>query len=144
MDYYRSIEFADIKDINTDNTKTFVKKELLKEGVFNKDDILVSFDGTVGRVFVGGEGGYSSGMRKLKIKEDSNLYSKSFIYFWAKSDAVQNTIKSHATGTTILHAGKSIDFLRIQSDGDLIKKFSEATSPFFEKNNSQYQPDQNP
>ena len=123
---------ADVKDINADNTKTFVKKELLQDGTFNNNDVLVSFDGTVGRVFIGGQGGYSSGIRKLIIKKP-NIYKKQFAYFWAKSSPVQRTIKTHATGTIILHAGKGIDFLKIQSNQDLIKKFNDASLPLFQK-----------
>lgn len=124
---------ADIKDINIANVSTFTHKDLLQGKTFSNNDILVSFDGTVGRVFVGGTGGYSSGMRKLTIKQEFRFYTKSFIYFWAKSSPVQEIINEHATGTTILHASKAIDFLTIQSSKDVIKKFDAVGSALFDK-----------
>ena len=51
-------------------TNLFVKKDILKEKTFNVDDILISMDGTIGRVFIGGTGGYSSGIRKVICKKD--------------------------------------------------------------------------
>ena len=129
---------ADIKDINSTNVSTFTHKDLLQGKTFSNNDILVSFDGTVGRVFIGGAGGYSSGMRKLIIKQGFNFYTKSFIYFWAKSSPVQEIINEHATGTTILHAGKAIDFLTIHSSKDVIKKFDAVGSSVIPQNTPQH------
>lgn len=116
---------------NGNLSSLYCEKDLLKNRIFKSDDVLVSFDGTVGRVFIGGNGGYSSGIRKIFAKE-INIKS-SFLYFWAKSKEVQETINLYSEGTTIQHAGKSIPYLEIISDQENINKITEPLDPVFTK-----------
>ncbi len=62
--YYR---VGDISN-NGNLSSVYCEISLLKNKTFKSDDVLVSFDGTVGRVFIGGNGGYSSGIRKIYAK----------------------------------------------------------------------------
>ena len=71
------------------------------------EDILIAFDGAPGRNAFGLEGAYSSGIYKV-ICEKQN---KGFIFFELNSELNRSIIKNHSQGTTILHAGKSIQFL---------------------------------
>ncbi|MCS6983470.1 MAG: restriction endonuclease subunit S, partial [Candidatus Absconditabacterales bacterium] len=121
---------ADISN-NGNLSSLYCEKDLLKNKIFKNDDILVSFDGTIGRVFIGGNGGYSSGIRKIFAKE-KNIKS-SFLYFWAKSKEVQETINLYSEGTTIQHAGKSIPYLEIISNQENINKITEPLDPIFTK-----------
>lgn len=114
-------------------SQIFTKNELLKTKKFKKEDVLVSFDGTPGRVFIGSSGGYSSGIRKIKPKDNFSFVENSFIYYWAKSKETQRTIKLYSEGTTILHAGKSIEFLEISFDKDLILEIQSKIKPIFSK-----------
>ena len=75
-------------------------------------DILISFDGAIGRISFGLNGAYSSGVYKV-IPNDSNNHG---IYYWSLlSDENQQIMKEHTNGTTILHASKCIDFLKIKN-----------------------------
>lgn len=112
-------------------TNIYVKEDLLKDRIANKDDILVSFDGTVGRVRIGISGGYSTGIRKIFSK--GNYFPKSFIYYLFKSNKMQDIINEYATGTTILHASKSIDYMYIPYNENIIKKFDGIFNKFFQK-----------
>ncbi len=118
---------------NGNKAKIFTKKDLLKNKSFSKKDVLVSFDGTVGKVFIGSFGGYSSGIRKIFPKENYGFIDNSFIYFWAKSNKTQRTIKMYSEGTTIQHASKSINYLEINSDREIILKTQEEIKPYFNK-----------
>ena len=71
------------------------------------DDILIAFDGAPGRNTFGLEGAYSSGIYKVV----SNKENKGFVFFELNSELNKAIIKDHSQGTTILHAGKSIQFL---------------------------------
>ena len=71
------------------------------------DDILIAFDGAPGRNTFGLEGAYSSGIYKVVCKKQD----KGFVFFELNSELNKTIIKDHSQGTTILHAGKSIQFL---------------------------------
>jgi type I restriction enzyme S subunit len=71
---------------------------------------------------MGFEGAYSTGMRKLVLKND--LINKSFLYCLVKSERIQRIIETFATGTTILHAGKSIKHMNfVLSDEITMENF---------------------
>ena len=71
------------------------------------DDILIAFDGAPGRNTFGLEGAYSSGISKAVC----NKKNKGFVFFELNGELNKSIIKDHSQGTTILHAGKSIQFL---------------------------------
>jgi len=127
------VMFYRVWDIATNGScsSLFCEKKLLKNKYFNKHDILVSFDWTVGRVFIWGYGWYSSGMRKIFTK--NKKIKNSFVYFWAKSQEVQDTINLYSEGTTIQHAGKAIPYLQIISNEEMIWNIQDVLDPFFEK-----------
>lgn len=100
------IPFLRVGDLGARNNTVFINKSLSKNKILKFDDIVLSLDATIGIVKIGLKGAYSSGMRKLVIKnEDIN---KPFLYCLVKSERIQRIIETFATGTTILHAGKSI------------------------------------
>jgi len=103
------------------------------ENTCKEDDLLVSFDGTVGRVAFGLKGAYSSGIRKVYSKNPlyDNLGLKYLIF---KSKDIQDLIKSHATGTVIIHASSSIDYLTFNFPTEnIVKDFNNLISPIFDK-----------
>lgn len=122
--FYRVGEMLNTTDI-------FVKEELLKGKIANGDDILVSFDGTVGRVVTGLNGGFSSGIKRVSFKDET--ISNSFLYVLFKSEPIQNIIQQHATGTTILHASKSIDYMFIPYEKNHIKEIINILEPMINK-----------
>lgn len=90
-------------------------------------DVLCSFDGTVGRVAIGLEGLYSSGM--CKISPNNKNISPAYVYYLMKSQPVQNTIQTFANGSTILHAGKSIKKLQTYFETSVVKEYGEIATP---------------
>ncbi|MHB8232429.1 MAG: restriction endonuclease subunit S [bacterium] len=67
------IPFYRVQNISGNNNMPdiFIEKSLSNEKIFEENDILVSLDGTIGKVFIGGSGSYSSGIRKVISKKES-------------------------------------------------------------------------
>ncbi|MEM1725373.1 MAG: restriction endonuclease subunit S, partial [Thermoplasmata archaeon] len=106
---YRFIRVSDLSKQVLEPVFTTEKKENL---VFsNKDDILLALDGVPGVVGRGYEGAISSGIRIIRPKNDN--VNKDFIFYALQHGFVQKIIKSYTTGTTIKHAGKSVEFIKI-------------------------------
>ena len=130
---FELLPFYRVGDIASNGaiSNIFCDKGLLKEKIFYTNDVLLSLDGTVGRVFIWWAGWYSSGIRKL-VALNSEI-SQAFLYFWAKSEDVQKTISLYSEWTTIQHAGKSIPYLMISADIEKIKNSSKILNVRFDK-----------
>ena len=119
----------------------FVDKRILNGKIFKKDDILISLDGTIGRIFIGASGGYSSGIRKVVGKE--SFISKFLIFCFLKSDKFQGELNSFAGAeTTIKHAGGAIEHIKFVFEKSICEEFGKITNPLFQKmvfNNFQIQ-----
>lgn len=51
-----------------------------------------------------------------------------------KSDEIQQTIKAHAKGSTILHAGSSIQYLEfVKPSDEILRKYKNLNEPFFDE-----------
>ncbi len=111
---------------NTDeNGRPFIRvSDLTKRGngvyadiqtdkICNEHDILLSLDGTPGIVVRRIKGIFSSGIRKVTSMNEKSI-SNNYIFYLLQSSRIQNTIKAHTTGATILHAGKSIEFMEAE------------------------------
>ena len=111
------INFIRVKDLNV-LTNTYISNSL-KLPLVEKKDTIIALDGTVGRTNFGLSGAYSSGLYKVV---PVNEKYRGIIYFSLKDNFNQNIIQYYATGTTILHAGKSINHLKIKKhkENDLI------------------------
>ena len=126
--------FARVADMaTTDLPNTFVPTELLGDARAKPSDILVSFDGTPGRVKIGHEGGFSSGIRRLDIMSDQ--ITPGFLYSLMRSREIQSVISAHSTGTTILHASSAIRELRLPSRAttSAIEKFESVASELLQR-----------
>jgi type I restriction enzyme S subunit len=77
-----------------------------------KSDLLLTLDGSPGYVRTGLQGAISSGIRKVEIIDPKKV-SLSWIRFCLQSQDVQEVIKRHTTGITILHAASSVSHIRI-------------------------------
>jgi len=77
-----------------------------------KDDVLLVLDGSPGVVVRGIEGAFSSGIRRVIIKNPDKIF-KAFILYVLQANFVQNTIKEYSTGVTIKHASKSLEYIQI-------------------------------
>jgi type I restriction enzyme S subunit len=126
------IPFYRVRDLDKQSgVDVYIPKEIANGKICKESDILLSLDATVGRVKIGCNGAFSSGIRKVYSKD--GFIKNSFIYFWLKTTYVQNTILEHASGTTILHAGHSIKYLKFPFNKKVIEKIQSKVDPMFEK-----------
>ncbi len=75
-------------------------------------DVLITFDGSPGIIKRGLKGAYSSGIRKVIIKDKEKI-KLDFIYYVLQTNFVQEIIQKYSTGVTIKHASKSISHIKI-------------------------------
>ena len=104
------IPFLRVGDLGSRGSNIFIDRDIAGDNFINKADIAVTMDGTVGRVAIGFYGAYSTGIRKLMIK--NTKINREYLYLLMLSDLIQEVIKSHAKGTTILHASESIKYMQ--------------------------------
>lgn len=121
--FENSIPFLRVGDLGNKDNTVFIEKDFSKNKILSPEDIVLSMDATVGIVKIGLNGAYSTGMRKLVIKEDK--INKPFLYCLVKSNRIQKIIETYATGTTILHAGKSIKHMTfVLPEKEMMDKFN--------------------
>jgi type I restriction enzyme S subunit len=131
-EYIQFIRVSDLQSLGN----TYIHKSLAKDKFVNEDNVLISLDGTIGRVKIGLYGSYSSGIRKVVNKIlNKNIFkfSNQFIYFLLQTENIQNIIIANATGTTILHAGHTIKLLKIVIDNEILNKFNKIILPLYQQ-----------
>ena len=122
------IPFLRVGDLGSRDNGVFIDPSLSKNKILKYDNIVLSLDATIGIVKMGLEGAYSTGMRKLVIKNDN--INQPFLYCLVKSNRIQRIIETFATGTTILHAGKSIKHMNfVLSDKKTMDDFGKIGNP---------------
>ena len=109
-----NVEYFRVGDMNSLESKTYVSKKYLQYANAQLGDVFISLDGDPGRVGFTIDGCYSGSLKKLVSSSIKNGY----LYFWALSDQTKQCINEHAFGTTILHAGKSLEYLQINKNID--------------------------
>jgi type I restriction enzyme S subunit len=125
-----TVPFYRVADLVENKTNVFVNYKITKGKTANLGDVLVSFDGTPGRVSCCVAGAFSSGIRKVFDK--NNYFPNSFIYFLMKSSQIQNKIIKYSKGTTILHAGEAINhFIFAIPPQKLVTKFTQLIDPIY-------------
>ncbi|WP_252250023.1 restriction endonuclease subunit S [Clostridium sp. ZBS13] len=105
--YTRFLRVSDIS--GTSKEKVYTVANNLK--LVDKGNLLITLDGTPGIISDQFEGAISSGIRKIDIINDELL--KDYLKFYLRSDNVQRIIYKYATGATILHASKSIQYIDV-------------------------------
>ena len=126
------IPFYRVRDLDkVTGVDVYIPEEIAQGKTCKENDVLLSLDATVGRVKIGCNGVFSSGIRKVYSKD--GFIKNSFIYFWLKTPYVQNTILEHASGTTISHAGQAIKYLKLPFNKEVIQKIQTKVDPMFKK-----------
>lgn len=105
--YTRFLRVSDIS--GTSKKNIYTTAENLK--LVSKGDLLITLDGTPGIVSDKFEGAISSGIRKIDI-DNKNLL-QDYLKYYLRSEYVQRVIYKYATGATILHASKSIQYIDV-------------------------------
>ena len=123
------IRFLRVGDLSKRDSGLYIDKQLVEGRVLNPLDIAITLDGSVGEVRLGLQGAYSSGIRRVDVKDASRL-GWIFAYQLLLSDSSQATIQAHAKGTTIKHAGTAVGALNFVSPpAPLIKIFETIAAP---------------
>lgn len=104
------IPFFRVGDLSTRDSKLYISSDLKGIKLAQSEDILISMDGSIGIVSIGINGAYSSGIRKVEVK--NQLY-KGLIYSFLKSPIGQSQIMTYVKGSTILHASSCIPKLNM-------------------------------
>ena len=125
-----TIPFIRVQNINSNITPKYVSKKIKKLKLFNENDILVSFDGTIGKIGFGINGCYSSGLQRVTSK--LNFISSGIIVAIMHSNIIQDEL-SKSQGTTINHASKKIPELKIPFNVDKLKELSPIFDNIFQK-----------
>jgi type I restriction enzyme S subunit len=122
------IKFYRVGDIDGESS-TFVDNRIKGLSLIKPDDIIVTFDGSVGKTGLGMCGAISSGLRKIYDK--SGKIDNSVIWQIFLDPRIKTTIEKYATGSVLLHASRSIDYLDMPYDEKIILKFQEIVKPIF-------------
>ena len=97
---------------NLTNKRKLIYTNSEKRIEAKKTDILMSFDGTIGIVRRGLEGAISAGIKIIRSK-DETVFSNDFLFLMLSSEEVRTVLNKHTKTSTIMHAGKAIEFIEI-------------------------------
>lgn len=122
--------FIRVSDLNSVSI-VYTDTALLCGKILKPYDVCVSFDGTVGKVDYGLNGGYSTGIRK--IYDPNKEINSAVIYAIFKSDYIQYAINKFATGSNILHASEAINHMDLPFDKSIVGAFQKDVTPLFKK-----------
>lgn len=123
------IKFYRVGDMIDDSKCIYVDSSKENAPLISENDLLVSFDGSVGRVAYGLNGTYSSGIRKITDKHGEICQSE--LYFIFTDSYIQHTINQHATGTNIKHAGSAIENLYMPYSKEVFSDFQNKINSMF-------------
>lgn len=126
-----NIPFYRVGDMIDNVGVKYIDLDLAKDRTFEEKNVLVSFDGAIGRIMTGNKGAYSTGMRKVYSKK--GIFTDDYIYVLFQSPNIQNTIEQYANGTTILHASSSIKHLKTVYNKEIVEKFNKIIEPMINK-----------
>jgi type I restriction enzyme S subunit len=125
-----TIPFIRVGDLSKRDSDIFIEEEKSKGIICNPDDVLVSMDGTIGIVKYGIYGCYSSGIRKAV---SNGVLNNAFVFCFLSSPKIQGVIYSHSKGSTIQHAGSSINHFKIKLPKEAaLNDFIKISTPVYE------------
>ncbi len=124
------IKFFRVGDIYSDSN-LFIDVTKNNYLVVENRDVIVTFDGSVGKVGFGIDGVISGGLRKIFDK--NNLYDNSLVYFIFKDERIIATIHQYSQGSILLHGSSSINELKIPFEKDFYLKFQKVVKPIYEQ-----------
>ncbi|GHV07106.1 hypothetical protein AGMMS50229_13230 [Campylobacterota bacterium] len=123
------VKFYRVGDIDG-NCKTWVDKTAHDLVFVKPDEVVVTFDGSVGKIGIGLEGAISSGLQK--ISDPTGIFANALIWLIFSDTKIVATIEQYATGSVLKHASRAINYLKLSiPDTAALVKFSEAAKPIF-------------
>lgn len=123
------VPFFRVKDIHGASELFVPHDDKLKFA--NPGDVLVTFDGSVGKVGTSISGAYSSGLQK--ITDYSGEISNAMIWAIFLDKRIIKTIEKYATGSVLKHASAAISELKIPYNDESISEFDKIISPLYDQ-----------
>lgn len=123
------VRFYRVGDIDGSST-TFVSDENTLN-IVKPSDVIVTFDGSVGKLGLGLDGAISGGLRKIYDK--SGEINSSFIWLLFLDPRTKTTVEKYATGSVLLHASSAINHLNMPFSKEIVLRFQEIVKPIFEQ-----------
>lgn len=124
------LPFYRVGDIDG-QTGTYIDSSKTKTKTVKPTDVIVTFDGSVGKMGLGLDGAISGGLRHIYDK--AGKISDAGIYAIFSDEYITKTIERYATGSVILHASSSIPYLVIPYDEKVFAEFQKIIEPMFAK-----------
>ena len=124
------IKFFRVGDIEGESS-VYVDSSNKKYVIVEERDVIVTFDGSVGKLGFGLKGAFSGGLRKIYDK--SKKIDNSLVYFIFKDERIIATIHKYATGSILLHASSAIDHLTIPFKENIYLQFQKIVKPIFDQ-----------
>lgn len=112
-------------------TDTYIDSSKFNTKTAKPSDVIVTFDGSVGKMGLGLSGAISGGLRHIYDK--TGKISDAAVYAIFGNEYITKTIERYATGSVILHASSSIPYLAIPYDEQTFAVFQEIVEPMFAK-----------
>lgn len=112
-------------------TDTYIDSSKFNTKIAKSSDVIVTFDGSVGKMGLGLNGAISGGLRHIYDK--TGKISDAAVYAIFGNEYITKTIERYATGSVILHASSSIPYLAIPYDEQTFAVFQEIVEPMFAK-----------
>lgn len=125
-----SIWFYRVWDIDWVTT-TYIDRTLKDFQIANEDDVLVTFDGSVWKLWFWIHWAFSSWLRKIYDK--TWKFNNALVFSIFRDERIIATIHQFATWSIILHASSSIEHLAIPFEEDTYLNFQEKVSPIYQK-----------
>ncbi|MDN5053082.1 MULTISPECIES: restriction endonuclease subunit S [Arcobacteraceae] len=124
------VKFFRVGDIQSESS-VYIDSTNKNYKIVNERDVIVTFDGSVGKLGFGLKGVISGGLRKIYDK--SGKFDNSLIYFIFCDIEIIKTIHRYATGSILLHASSSIEHLKIVFKEEFCLKFQKIVKPIFDQ-----------
>lgn len=112
-------------------THTYINSKMFNTKSVQLGDVVVTFDGSVGKMGLGLNGAISGGLRHIYDK--TGKISDAGVYAIFGNEYITKTIEGYATGSVILHASSSIPYLVIPYDEDVFISFQKVIDPMYSK-----------
>ncbi len=123
------IKFFRVGDIDT-NSLTYVDSKNKEYVLVNERDVIVTFDGSIGKIGFGLKGAISGGLRR--IYDQKTKFDSSLVFFIFRDKRILATIHKYATGSILLHASGSINNLIIPFNEYVYLAFQNLAKPIFD------------
>ena len=123
-----TVPFIRVRDLR-DKSAVYIQPEIANGCLCEPNDVLVAFDGSVGKMAIGMRGCYSSGIRNVKPR--NNKFSQAFIYLYFSSQEAQSTIEKYAVGSNILHAASCIEHFLFAYEEKTVNEFIHRIEPMY-------------